>query len=66
MISSLIELPFIGIPLPIDHQNCEQGTSVLTTLLQSCSPGLSVVNIDKGFGAASMAALIVKKIYKKQ
>ncbi len=64
VISSLVDIPVIGIPTSIGYGIGEKGRGALTTMLQSCSPGLSVVNIDNGFGAASMAALIVKKIYK--
>ena len=37
------------------------GTGALMSMLQSCSPGLAVVNIDNGIGAGSMAALIANQ-----
>jgi NCAIR mutase (PurE)-related protein len=40
----------------------EKGKGALITMLQSCSPGLLVVNIDNGFGAGASAAIIANKI----
>ncbi|MHA1758317.1 MAG: nickel pincer cofactor biosynthesis protein LarB, partial [Promethearchaeota archaeon] len=42
-----------------------RGKGALTTMLQSCSPGLVVVNIDNGFGAGVAASLIANQIAKK-
>ncbi|MEK7483147.1 MAG: 1-(5-phosphoribosyl)-5-amino-4-imidazole-carboxylate carboxylase, partial [Planctomycetota bacterium] len=39
-----------------------KGLSALLTMLNSCSPGVAVVNIDNGFGAGYTAALINQKI----
>lgn len=64
VISSLVDVPVIGVPTSTGYGLGAHGVGALTTMLQSCSPGLSVVNIDNGFGAATMAALIVKQIFK--
>jgi NCAIR mutase (PurE)-related protein len=64
VISALVDVPVIGVPTSTGYGLGAHGVGALTTMLQSCSPGLSVVNIDNGFGAATMAALIVKQIYK--
>jgi len=63
VVSSLVDVPVIGVPTSTGYGLGEKGIGALTTMLQSCSPGLAVVNIDNGFGAASIAALILKRIY---
>lgn len=65
VVSALVDVPVIGVPTSSGYGLGANGIGALTTMLQSCSPGLAVVNIDNGFGAAAMAALIVKKIYEK-
>ena len=40
----------------------EEVEAALMTMLQSCSPGLAVVNMDNGFGAGATAALIARRI----
>ncbi len=62
LVSSLVECPVIGVPTSIGYGAGFKGISPLLTMLNSCSPGLSVVNIDNGFGAGYIAALINKKI----
>lgn len=62
LVSSLVECPVIGVPTSVGYGAGFKGISSLLTMLNSCSPGLSVVNIDNGFGAGYIAALINKKI----
>jgi len=62
LVSSLVECPVIGVPTSVGYGAGFKGISPLLTMLNSCSPGLSVVNIDNGFGAGYVAALINKKI----
>ncbi|MHA1561198.1 MAG: AIR carboxylase family protein [Promethearchaeota archaeon] len=64
IVSALVDIPVIGVPTSSGYGIGEKGKGAITTMLQSCSPGLSVVNIDNGFGAAAFAAIIVKRIYK--
>jgi hypothetical protein len=63
IVSALVDKPVIGVPTSTGYGLGEKGMGALGTMLQSCSPGLAVVNIDNGFGAATMAALIVSAIY---
>ena len=65
IVSALVDIPVIGVPTSSGYGIGEKGKGAITTMLQSCSPGLAVVNIDNGFGAAAFAAIIVKKIYKE-
>ncbi|WP_456471530.1 AIR carboxylase family protein, partial [Methanocaldococcus sp.] len=57
LVSSLVDVPVIGVPTTIGY-----GVKItpLLTMLHSCSPGLAVVNLNNGFGAAVFAGLIVK------
>ena len=66
LISSLVEIPVIGVPTSVGYGFNGNGISALTSILQSCSPGLSAVNIDNGFGAGAMAALISKRVSKER
>ena len=66
VISSLVDIPVIGVPASTGYGLGAHGQGALTTMLQSCLPGLAIVNIDNGFGAAALASLIVKRIYEKK
>lgn len=62
VVAALVDVPVIGVPISSGYGLGEKGIGALTTMLQSCSPGLLVVNIDNGFGAGASAALIANKI----
>ncbi|MFW9988047.1 MAG: nickel pincer cofactor biosynthesis protein LarB [Candidatus Odinarchaeota archaeon] len=64
VVASLVDVPIIGVPISSGYGIGEKGKGALTTMLQSCSPGLLVVNIDNGFGAGVSAAIIANKIAK--
>ncbi|MBU4376688.1 MAG: nickel pincer cofactor biosynthesis protein LarB [Candidatus Omnitrophica bacterium] len=61
VVKSLVDVPVIGVPTSTGYGYGGKGESALMTMLQSCSPGLVVVNIDNGFGAACAAVLITKQ-----
>jgi NCAIR mutase (PurE)-related protein len=61
IISGLLDLPVVATPTSVGYGVNLGGISPLLTMLNTCSPGISVVNIDNGFGAAVMAAYINKK-----
>jgi NCAIR mutase (PurE)-related protein len=61
IVSGLLDLPIIAVPTSVGYGANLGGISPLLTMLNSCSPGISVVNIDNGFGAAVTAAYINKK-----
>jgi len=61
IISGLLDLPVIAVPTSVGYGINLKGISPLLTMLNTCSPGISVVNIDNGFGAAVTAAYINKK-----
>ena len=56
--SGLVAVPIIAVPTSIGYGANFAGFTPLLAMLNSCSPGMSVVNIDNGFGAAYMAHLI--------
>ncbi|MCM8773493.1 MAG: nickel pincer cofactor biosynthesis protein LarB [Candidatus Omnitrophica bacterium] len=64
LVKSLVDLPVIGVPTSIGYGYGSKGESSLMTMLNSCSPGLVVVNIDNGFGAGCAAYLIAKQSVK--
>ncbi len=60
VVGGLVDKPVIGVPTSIGYGANFQGLSALLSMLNSCSSGVSVVNIDNGFGAACQASLINK------
>jgi NCAIR mutase (PurE)-related protein len=61
VIAGLVPVPVVGLPVSVGYGYGGDGTGALMSMLQSCSPGLAVVNIDNGIGAGSMAALIANR-----
>jgi NCAIR mutase (PurE)-related protein len=61
VVSSLVDVPVIGVPTSIGYGVGADGIGALVTMLQSCSPKLAVVNIDNGFGAGVFAALVARQ-----
>jgi NCAIR mutase (PurE)-related protein len=60
LVSGLVSCPVISLPTSCGYGANSGGLSSLLTMLNSCSPGVSVVNIDNGFGAGYFASLINK------
>ena len=58
VISSLSPVPVIGVPVSTGYGMGGKGEAALYSMLQSCSMGLTCVNIDNGIGAGATAALI--------
>ena len=58
IVSGLVACPVIAVPTSCGYGSNFQGLSALLTMLNSCSPGIAVVNIDNGFGAGYFAGLI--------
>jgi NCAIR mutase (PurE)-related protein len=61
IVTGLVPQPVIGIPVSTGYGFGGEGTGALTTMLQSCSPGVTVVNIDNGVGAGITAARIANR-----
>lgn len=60
IVSGMVRCPVIALPTSIGYGASFKGISALLTMLNSCSPGVAVVNIDNGFGAGYFANLINK------
>lgn len=58
VIAGLVAVPVIAVPTSVGYGASLGGLSALLGMLNSCSPGISVVNIDNGFGAGYQANLI--------
>jgi len=58
VISGLVDCPVIGVPTSIGYGTGYGGISALLSMLNSCAPGIGVVNIDNGFGAGCLASSI--------
>jgi len=65
LVSTLVDIPIIGIPTSVGYGYGEKGIAALASMLQSCSLGLSVVNIDNGIAAGGIAANIANRAIKK-
>jgi NCAIR mutase (PurE)-related protein len=60
VIAGLVEAPVIAVPTSVGYGANFEGLSALLTMMNSCAPGVGVVNIDNGFGAGYLAATINK------
>jgi len=58
VVAGLVQAPVIAVPTSIGYGASFQGLAALLTMLNSCVPGIGVVNIDNGFGAAYLAHVI--------
>lgn len=59
VLAGLVQSPIIALPVAVGHGVTAGGHAALTSALGSCAPGLTVVNIDNGFGAAQAAVRIL-------
>jgi NCAIR mutase (PurE)-related protein len=61
VVSGLVSVPVVGVPTSVGYGASFKGLASLLGMLNSCAPGVTVVNIDNGFGAGVAASLIVRK-----
>jgi pyridinium-3,5-biscarboxylic acid mononucleotide synthase len=66
VVAGLIDTPIIAVPTSVGYGASFKGIAPLLTMLNSCAPGISVVNIDNGYSAGFFAAAVIKKIRKKE
>ncbi len=64
VLGGLVDHPVIAVPTSIGYGANFQGLSALLSMLNACAPGISVVNIDNGFGGGYNAALISRNQYR--
>ena len=61
VVGGLVDRPVIAVPTSVGYGVSLGGIAALLTMLSACAPGISVVNIDNGFGAGYQAALIARR-----
>lgn len=60
VVAGLVKAPVIGVPTSIGYGSSMRGMAALLAMLNSCASGLTVVNIDNGFGAGFAAAQMLR------
>ncbi len=60
VIASLVSAPVVAVPTSVGYGASFGGVAALLTMLNGCAPGIGVVNIDNGFGAAVLASRIAR------
>ena len=58
VVGGLVNVPVVAVPTSVGYGASFGGVAALLGMLNSCAPGVAVVNIDNGFGAASIASLV--------
>lgn len=66
VVAGLVAVPVIAVPTSVGYGASFGGLAPLLTMLNSCAPGVAVVNIDNGFGAGQIASLINRQHYANQ
>jgi len=64
VVAGIVDVPLIAVPTSIGYGLGEKGISALMAMLQSCSLGLAIVNIDSGIAAGAVATLIANRVAK--
>jgi NCAIR mutase (PurE)-related protein len=60
VVGGLVEVPVIAVPTSVGYGASFEGVAALLGMLNACSPNITVVNIDNGFGAGYVATLITR------
>ncbi len=60
VVGGLVKAPVIAVPTSVGYGASFEGVTALLAMMNSCAPGVSVVNIDNGFGAGYLAAMIAR------
>ena len=60
LIGGLLPQPIIGVPVSVGYGVSKDGIVALNSMLASCSPGITVMNVDNGYGAAMAAIRIIR------
>jgi NCAIR mutase (PurE)-related protein len=62
VVGGLVGTPMVAVPTSIGYGASFQGLAALLAMLNSCAPGVAVVNIDNGFGAGVFAARVARRV----
>jgi NCAIR mutase (PurE)-related protein len=63
-VGGLVPAPVIAVPTSVGYGASFHGLAALLGMLNSCAPGVAVVNIDNGFGAGFLAATINRRVHE--
>lgn len=66
IVAGLVKQPIIAVPTSVGYGTSFHGLSALLSMLNTCSPGIAVMNIDNGFGAAVFAYKAIKWMQQKE
>jgi NCAIR mutase (PurE)-related protein len=66
VVAGLVPVPVIGLPVSTGYGLGGNGEAALFSMLQSCAPGLAIVNIDNGIGAGATAGLIANRAAQRR
>lgn len=61
VVGGLVDVPVFAVPTSVGYGVSLGGVAAMLTMLNSCAPGVSVLNVDNGFGAATCAFKIIRK-----
>jgi pyridinium-3,5-biscarboxylic acid mononucleotide synthase len=61
VVGGLVGRPVVGVPTSVGYGAALSGMAPLLTMLNSCAPNVTVVNVDNGFGAGFVAGLIARR-----
>lgn len=62
VVSGLVDVPVIGLPTSVGYGMGGGGEAAILSMLQTCAPGMAIVNIDNGIGAGAIAGLIANRM----
>ena len=62
VVGGLVRCPVVAVPTSVGYGAAFGGVAPLLTMLNACAPGVSVTNIDNGFGAAMVAVKTIKHV----
>lgn len=65
VVAGIVDMPVIAVPTSTGYGVGEKGFTALFAMLQSCAPGIAVMNIDNGYGAGIYAITILRQIEKR-
>jgi len=62
LVGGMVSCPVIAVPTSVGYGSSFGGLAALLAMLNSCAPGIAVVNIDNGFGAAALAVRMLRRV----
>ena len=65
VVGGLTDKPIFAVPTSVGYGIAQHGMTALSSMLASCAPGVAVMNIDNGYGAACAAARVLRTVYKE-